>query len=282
MLARPQGMRVRLCSGIVTVLETLLRGIRTHEGAVLRARLAPYEEYVVPVGSPLVLCGVVAGGVTVAGERLPPGGAAMIQPGATVTVRAGEVGASLLVCGYRSRDSVSRVSGIRLTSALPPAAVIAPDGPDCVTLLELLDRGCGGPAVVRDRLLDWLLTCSLNAWFEQRAPERPGWFVALADPVVGPALEALHADPARRWTVEELAARGGSGRAAFAKRFRELVGIAPLAYLRSWRMTLAAEYLADPQVTVGAVARRVGYSDAFTFSAAFKRERGVAPSTVRA
>jgi AraC-like DNA-binding protein len=47
-------------------------------------------------------------------------------------------------------------------------------------------------------------------------------------------------------------------------------------------MTLAAEYLADPHVTIGAVARRVGYADAFTFSAAFKRERGVAPITVRA
>ncbi|MGH3588825.1 MAG: helix-turn-helix transcriptional regulator, partial [Pseudonocardia sp.] len=82
--------------------------------------------------------------------------------------------------------------------------------------------------------------------------------------------------------VEELAARGGAGRAAFAKRFRDLVGHGPLAYLRDWRMTLAAEYLADPELTVGAVARRVGYADAFTFSAAFKRERGVAPSTVRA
>jgi AraC-like DNA-binding protein len=277
MLARPRGMCARLCSESVTVLETLLRGIRTHEGAVSRVRLGPGEEYVVPIGSPLVLCGMVAGGATVAGEPLSPGGTAMIQPGATVTVRAGDAGASLLVCGYRSRDS-----GIRLTSALPPAAVVATDDPDCVTLLELLDRGCGGPAVVRDRLLDWLLTCTLNAWFEQRAPEQPGWFVALADPVIGPALEALHADPARHWTVEELAAQGRSGRAAFAKRFRELVGSAPLAYLRSWRMTLAAEYLADPDVTVGAVARRVGYSDAFTFSAAFKRERGVAPSTVRA
>jgi AraC-like DNA-binding protein len=261
----------------VTVLETLLRGIRTHEGAVFRARLAPGEEYAVPVGSPLVLCGVVAGEVAVSGERLPPGGTAMIQPGAAVTVRAGDAGASLLVCGYRSREG-----GIRLTSALPPSAVVAADEPDCVTLLELLDRGCDGPAVVRDRLLDWLITCTLHAWFATRTPEKPGWFTALTDPVVGPALEALHAEPARRWTVEELATRGGSGRAAFAKRFRELVGYAPLAYLRSWRMTLATEYLADPDVTVGAVARRVGYSDAFTFSAAFKRERGVAPSTVRA
>lgn len=277
MFARPRGMWGRLCSAGVTVLETLLRGIRTHDGAVVRARLGPGEGYAVPVDSPLVLCGVVAGEVTVADEPLPAGGVAMIQPGATVTVRAGDAGASLLVCGYRSR-----AGGVRLTSALPPSAVVPPDEPDCITLLELLDRGCGGPSVVRDRLLDWLLTCTLHAWFATRAPGRPGWFAALADPVVGPALEALHAEPARRWTVEELATRGGAGRAAFAKRFRELVGDAPLSYLRSWRMTLAAEYLADPDVTVGAVARRVGYSDAFTFSAAFKRERGVAPSTVRA
>ncbi|TQM37257.1 AraC-like DNA-binding protein [Pseudonocardia cypriaca] len=262
---------------IVTVLETLLRGIRTQEGAMLRARLAPGEEYAVPVGSPLVLCAVVAGEVAVAGEVLRPGAAAMLQPGASVTVRAGDAGASLLVCGYSTRGG-----GTRLMGALPAVATVSPDDPDCVTLLELLDRGCNGPAVVQDRLLDWLLTCTLNAWFDQRAPERPGWFAALADPVVGPALEAVHAAPARHWTVEELAARSGSSRAAFAKRFRELVGSAPLAYLRSWRMTLAAEYLADPDVTVGAVARRVGYSDAFTFSAAFKRERGVAPSTVRA
>jgi AraC-like DNA-binding protein len=277
MLARPLGMCARLCSGIVTVLETLLRGIRTHDGAVLRARLDPGEEYAVPVGSPLVLCGVLAGEVVAAGEALPPGGVAMVQPGSSARVRAGDAGASLIMCGYRSR-----AGGTRLTSALPPIAGVAPEDPDCVTLLELLDRGGGGPAVVRDRLLDWLLSCTLHAWFARRAPERPAWFTALADPVVGPALEAIHAEPARRWTVEELAARGGSGRAAFAKRFRELVGDAPLAYLRSWRMTLAAEYLADPDVTVGAVARRVGYSDAFTFSAAFKRERGVAPSTVRA
>ncbi|GAA5141398.1 AraC family transcriptional regulator [Pseudonocardia adelaidensis] len=261
----------------MTVLETLLRGIRTHEGALARARLGPGEEYAVRVDSPLVLCGVVAGAVAVAGEALPAGGVAMVQPGADVTVRAGDAGASLLVCGYRSRGS-----GVRLAGALPPSAVVPPDDADCVTLLELLDRGCERPAVVQDRLLDWLLTCTLHAWFATRAPEEPGWFAALADPVVGPALEALHAEPARRWTVEELAARGGAGRATFAKRFRDLVGEAPLSYLRSRRMTLAAEYLADPDVTVGAVARRVGYADAFTFSAAFKRERGVAPSTVRA
>ena len=46
-------------------------------------------------------------------------------------------------------------------------------------------------------------------------------------------------------------------------------------------MTLAADLLAEPGSSVGAVARRVGYADAFSFSAAFKRERGISPSTLR-
>jgi len=263
---------------LVTVLDALLRGIRTSDGALLTAHLGPGEEYTAPVGAPLVLCAVVDGELTAAGASTPAGGVVVLRPGPAEVLRAGAAGATVLVCGYRTRDGEDRLVG-----ALPAVAVVPPDGPDCVTLLQVLAGPTGGgPGVVRDRLLDWLLTCTLQAWFADRGPERPGWSAAAADPVVGPALAALHAEPARRWTVAELAAHGGTGRAAFAKRFRELVGAAPLSYLRTWRMTLAAEYLADPDVTVGAVARRVGYSDAFTFSAAFKRERGVAPSTLRA
>lgn len=263
----------------MSVLEALLRGVRSHEGTLHTVRLGPGEEFAVPVTAPLVLCGVMAGGAGAAGAVLYPGSVAILQPGPALALRAGGDGASVLVCGYRAHDG-----GIRLTSALPPVAVVDPEHADCVTLLELLGRQIspGGPGIVRDRLMDWLLTCTLHAWFTAPEPTRPTWFAALPDPVVGPALAAMHAEPARRWTVEELATLGGSGRAAFARRFRDLVGSGPLAYLRDWRMTLAAEYLADPEVTIGAVAHRVGYADAFTFSAAFKRERGVPPSAARA
>ena len=291
MLARPQGMGPRLRSVLVTVLESLLRGVRSHEGTITRVRLGPGERYAVDAAAPVVLCGTVEGALHVdgallvdgaaqaAGATAPPGGVVVVRPGPAVVLRAGASGATVVVCGYRPRDG-----GARLAAALPPVAVVEPDAPDCVALLRLLAReaGRGGSAVVRDRLLDLLLACTLDCWAASRGPGRPGWSVALVDPVVGPALAAMHADPARRWTVAELAALGGAGRAAFAKRFRELVGSAPLAYLRSWRMAMAAEHLADPDVTIEAVARRVGYSDAFSFSAAFKRERGVAPSTVRA
>ncbi|CAM5236728.1 AraC family transcriptional regulator [Streptomyces californicus] len=54
-----------------------------------------------------------------------------------------------------------------------------------------------------------------------------------------------------------------------------------MAYLTEWRMTLAADLLTRPELTVAAVARRVGYADAFGFSAAFKRVRGESPSAFR-
>ncbi|WP_328335257.1 helix-turn-helix transcriptional regulator [Kribbella sp. NBC_00382] len=60
----------------------------------------------------------------------------------------------------------------------------------------------------------------------------------------------------------------------------DLTGESPLGYLTDLRMTLAADLLAEPGASVGAVARRIGYADAFSFSAAFKRERGISPSNL--
>ncbi|MBC8091216.1 MAG: helix-turn-helix transcriptional regulator, partial [Pseudonocardia sp.] len=71
-------------------------------------------------------------------------------------------------------------------------------------------------------------------------------------------------------------------RATLAKRFADLVGEPPLTYLTRWRMTLAADLLAEDEgATIAEIARAVGYSDAFGFSAAFKRVRGVSPSAFR-
>jgi AraC-like DNA-binding protein len=100
--------------------------------------------------------------------------------------------------------------------------------------------------------------------------------------VVGGALRLLHEDPAAPWTVASLASRTGVSRATLAKRFTELVGEPPLTYLTHWRMTLAADRLTERETeTVAEIARAVGYSDAFAFSAAFKRTRGISPSAYR-
>jgi AraC-like DNA-binding protein len=60
------------------------------------------------------------------------------------------------------------------------------------------------------------------------------------------------------------------------------LGKPPLTYLTNWRMTLAADLLVERDAaTVADVARAVGYSDPFGFSAAFKRVRGANPSEFR-
>jgi AraC-like DNA-binding protein len=139
-----------------------------------------------------------------------------------------------------------------------------------------------GQQVVLDRLLDWLLVCTIREWFDRPGGEPPAWYSAARDPVVGDALRLLHAEPAAGWTVESLAGRTGVSRATLAKRFTELGGEPPLTYLTRWRMALAADRLVEQHdATVAEVARAVGYSDAFGFSAAFKRTRGVSPSEYR-
>jgi AraC-like DNA-binding protein len=54
-----------------------------------------------------------------------------------------------------------------------------------------------------------------------------------------------------------------------------------LAYLARWRIRLAEELLRRPGTTLAGVALAVGYASEFAFSAAFKRERGLAPAAWR-
>ncbi|NJQ03490.1 AraC family transcriptional regulator [Streptomyces zingiberis] len=200
-----------------------------------------------------------------------PGGDGAGPPGAT----------TLIVGAYPVRGEISR----RLLDALP-VVLRADDGGTGDAVLDHLAAEVGvdapGQQAVLDRLLDWMLVCTLREWFDRPGGEPPAWWAAQRDPVVGDALRLLHADPAAPWTVAALAGRTGVSRSTLAKRFTELVGEPPLAYLTRWRMTLAADRLLEREdATVAEVARAVGYSDPFGFSAAFKRVRGVSPSVFR-
>jgi len=139
-----------------------------------------------------------------------------------------------------------------------------------------------GQEAVLDRLLDLLLIAVLRAWFARPEAGAPGWYRAHGDPVVGPALRMLHHNPAHAWTVAELARATGVSRAAFARRFNELVGEPPMSFLTGWRIALAADLLREPGATVGSVAHQVGYGSPFALSTAFKRLRGISPQRYRA
>jgi AraC-like DNA-binding protein len=174
------------------------------------------------------------------------------------------------------------VSG-RLLRALPTVLVLERDTWDAPFIPLLADeivKDDPGQELVLDRLLDVLLIAALRAWFA-RDDGAPAWYRAQSDPVVGPALTLLHNNPAHRWTVGELARQAGVSRAAFARRFNDVVGEPPMTFLTNWRLALAADLLREPDATVGSVAHEVGYGSAFALSAAFKRAWGVSPRDYR-
>ncbi|MFD0560017.1 AraC-like DNA-binding protein [Stackebrandtia endophytica] len=145
---------------------------------------------------------------------------------------------------------------------------------------ELTDPRLGADAII-PALLDTMLLYILRTWFD-RAPSRvSGWNAALSDSAVTAALEAIHSEPERRWTVESLGAVANLSRAAFARRFSTLVGRSPLAYLTWWRMTLAARLLTDTDRPLSAVSTQVGYRSEFAFASAFKRQFGSPPGQYR-
>jgi AraC-like DNA-binding protein len=183
--------------------------------------------------------------------------------------------AVVLTGSYRVTGRVSQ----RLLGALPRLVVVRDWGEACplmeVTFAEV-GRAKPGQQAVLDRLLDLLLLTTLREWFDREA-EPPGWYRAMGDPIVGAALRLLHDAPERPWTVATLAAEVGASRATLARRFADLVGEPPMTYLTSWRLSLAADLLERTDLSIDAIARRVGYVSGYSLSVAFKRVLGLRP-----
>ncbi|MFF5973450.1 AraC family transcriptional regulator [Streptomyces sp. NPDC012769] len=192
-----------------------------------------------------------------------------------------EQATALIVGAYRASGHRHE----RLLRALPPVLVVEEDAEVCAWLetaaADAAHLSAGSQALM-DRLLDWALVCTLRSWFEKAGADAPSWYRGLADPVLAPALRSFHDRPAEPWTVAALAARAGVSRALFARRFTQLMGRPPLAYVTECRMDEAEALLSDTDLGIAQIAKAVGYADAFGFSAAFKRHKGRNPSTYRA
>ncbi|MFC4536360.1 AraC family transcriptional regulator [Sphaerisporangium dianthi] len=146
-----------------------------------------------------------------------------------------------------------------------------------------IDHPRPGADMVVSALLDMLLLYILRAWFDVSMEHCKinSWATALADPATSAALDAIHRDPANSWTVESLGRRAGLSRAAFSRRFTQLVGQPPLTYLTWWRLGTAARMLHDSDAALSEIAAAVGYGSEFAFATAFKREYGTAPGRYR-
>ena len=99
--------------------------------------------------------------------------------------------------------------------------------------------------------------------------------------LVSRALQFVHGDPSRRWTVEDLAREAGCSRTVLAERFNAAMGQAPIEYVTSWRMQIAADRIRNTSESLAAIAADVGYESEAAFNRAFKRVTGITPGRWR-
>ncbi len=194
-----------------------------------------------------------------------------------------------VVCGYLHAEHPLFDPALH---ALPSAFVVRPpQGPAATWIRSSVEYALAvssptappaagtDPTATRLPELVLLETMRLHLAAEPAIDTR--WFAALADPLLAPAMASLHAEPQRRWTVQQLADTLTVSRSVLDERFRQVLGRSPIRYLTDWRMHLAENLLATTDHPVAAIARRVGYDSQEAFSRAFKRVHAVAPGAWR-
>ena len=170
-----------------------------------------------------------------------------------------------------------------LIRALPPVVLLR-DEDDKAMLRWCIERMRAelrepqpGSSLVARQLATMLLVAALRLHLADRATVGVGWLFALSDPQMAAAIDAMHRDPAQRWTVQSLAERAGMSRTSFTLRFKETVGSSPMEYLTRWRMMLAADRLARSSDSIADISLALGYESESAFGSAFKRHKGCSP-----
>lgn len=178
-------------------------------------------------------------------------------------------------CQFNTRDAA-------LLVPLLPQVVLVREQPRLAALVQWVGEESRAQRPARDLVLEHLLQILLiEALRSGSAPDAPGLVRGLADARIGPALRALHADAGMAWTVDKLAEQAALSRSAFFIRFERVVGMKPMAYVLTWRMALAKRWLSERTLSLDAIAERLGYSSASTFSVAFLRHEGMPPGSYR-
>jgi AraC-like DNA-binding protein len=193
--------------------------------------------------------------------------------------------ATQLLCGYLGSDHAFGPLLSSLPAVLKMDVRATPLGAWVESSFRFavsqIAAGRVGSTTVIAKLSELLFVEAVSHYIAGFPEDRKGWLAGLRDPQIGRALALMHAQPAKDWSAEALAAEVGMSRSGFAERFATLVGKAPMQYLTYWRMQLAGRRLRETREAVAQVGYAVGYESEAAFSRAFKREFGKGPGEWR-
>ncbi len=190
-------------------------------------------------------------------------------------------GGDLFLVG--SRFGVSGNHARVLLGMLPPVVHIYRESDQAAMrwsverMMQELRERQPGSFLVAQHLAHMMLVQALRLHQAEELSANVGWLFALADKQLAAAINAMHEDPAHRWTLGELAERAGMSRSIFALKFKKKVGASPMDYLMRWRMLLAADRLTNSADPISIIALSLSYESESAFSTAFKRVMGRSP-----
>lgn len=225
-------------------------------------------------------------------DRLGPGDLLFVEPGRSHLLASQQPGQdpppgdtqTLLLCGY---CEFTQETGTPLLNIFPSVIIVREEEflkhPWLKSTLDQLSTEYmsqrPGAELVVNKLTEIVLVELIRIDFGR--DNKSQFIRALMDRQIAKALQQLHNNPEVAWTLEKMAREIGMSRAAFAKRFREMVGQPMFEYLTHLRMQRAKELLLETQLPLYEVASRVGYESDLAFTKTFKKHIGTTPTRFR-
>lgn len=224
-------------------------------------------------------------------EQLGPGDLVFLEPGKKHQLSSRAPGkpatsgsCTLLLCGYCEFDGAASTP---LLEVFPSMTIVRDEEILRHNWLkttldqlssEFMSRLPGAELVI-DKLTEIVVVELIRINFGRRTASP--FVQALTDRHVSRALHLLHDKPDASWTLQSLADEVGVSRAAFAKKFRELVGTPMFEYLTQLRIDRAKELLIGSTLPTAEIACRVGYESDVAFAKTFRKQTGQTPARFR-
>lgn len=200
-------------------------------------------------------------------------------------IHGGGGAATRMLCGFLA----SEIADLPILRVLPRVMKVRiADAPSNAWIESTMRLGAqeiaGGVArspALLGRLAELLFVEAVQRYMAAQPAADCGWQSGICDPAVGRALGLLHSRLGQSWTTEDLARAVGMSRSAFAARFTQVMGDAPMRYLARQRLQVAAKRLEMSADPIARIAFEVGYESEPAFNRAFKRAFGKPPAAWR-
>ena len=137
-----------------------------------------------------------------------------------------------------------------------------------------------GTDIILKKLTEVIFIQAFRVYLESNK-SKVHYFNLINDLHTKKVLDAIHKEPQKKWTLENLSQVAGMSRTKFSKYFKEISGLTPMEYLTNWRIEQAKDLLLTTGLSTTEISDLIGYEANEYFQKIFKKSVGTTPSKYR-